>query len=403
MDSNGTQAGLMNATTVILLAGGLLLAPLLVVAEILRRRHVMLWLPGYWRSRREAEAAGAGPTHVMFCFVDHFEPGWKRPGQEVEAQRVARWSSDYPAMARQFRDADGRHPCHTFFYPEEEYREEHLSALSELCAQGFGEIEVHLHHDRDTEEGLRAKLMPFVDVLHRQHGALPVDPVTGKVVWGFIHGNWCLDNSRPDGRWCGVNNELIVLKECGCYADFTMPSAPSDTQTSIVNSLYYATDDPLKPKSHDSGLPVQVGRPAQGDLLMVQGVLGFDWSSRKFGILPRIENSDVRAGQPPTPARVDQWVRLAPRVRGRPDWRFIKVHTHGAPEGQAKVLLGGPIQRMHEHLTSRYNDGRNHVLHYVSAREMYNIIKAAEAGKSGNPNAYRDFLLPAPRFRRRAQ
>ena len=28
-------------------------------------------------------------------------------------------------------------------------------------------------------------------------------------------------------------------------------------------------------------------------------------------------------------------------------------------------------------------------------REMYNIIKAAEAGKSGNPNDYRDFVLPA--------
>jgi hypothetical protein len=27
---------------------------------------------------------------------------------------------------------------------------------------------------------------------------------------------------------------------------------------------------------------------------------------------------------------------------------------------------------------------------------MYNIIKAAEAGKSGNPNDWRDFELPPP-------
>jgi hypothetical protein len=27
---------------------------------------------------------------------------------------------------------------------------------------------------------------------------------------------------------------------------------------------------------------------------------------------------------------------------------------------------------------------------------MYNIIKAAEAGKDGNPNAWRDFELPVP-------
>lgn len=400
MVSNGTQAVGMSGSLWLILAVGMLLAPLVAVAEILRRRHVMLWLPGYLRSRREAEAAPQGPTHVMFCFVDHFEPGWKRPGPEIEAQRVARWYRDYPSMARQFRDADGVHPRHTFFYPEEEYREEHLTLLADLCAQGFGEIEVHLHHDRDTAEGLRSKLLPFVERLHQQHGALPVDPATGKVVWGFIHGNWCLDNSRPDGRWCGVNNELIVLKECGCYADFTMPSAPSDTQTSTVNSLYYATDDPLRPKSHDRGVPVTVGGAPQGDMLMVQGVLGFDWSSRKFGILPRIENSDVRAGQPPTPARVDQWVRLAPQVRGRPEWRFIKVHTHGAPEGQAEALLGAAIRRMHERLTGRYNDGKRFVLHYVSAREMYNIIKAAEAGKIGSPNDFRDFVLPRPGFRR---
>ncbi len=43
-----------------------------------------------------------------------------------------------------------------------------------------------------------------------------------------------------------------------------------------------------------------------------------------------------------------------------------------------------------------YNDGQRHVLHYVTSREMYNIIKAAEAGKCGDPNAWRDFELPPP-------
>jgi hypothetical protein len=35
-------------------------------------------------------------------------------------------------------------------------------------------------------------------------------------------------------------------------------------------------------------------------------------------------------------------------------------------------------------------------LHYVTAREAYNIVKAAEAGKAGDPNAYRDFEVPPP-------
>jgi hypothetical protein len=33
------------------------------------------------------------------------------------------------------------------------------------------------------------------------------------------------------------------------------------------------------------------------------------------------------------------------------------------------------------------------VLHYASVREAYNIIKAAEAGKTGDPDQYRNFVI----------
>ena len=45
-------------------------------------------------------------------------------------------------------------------------------------------------------------------------------------------------------------------------------------------------------------------------------------------------------------------------------------------------------------LERTYDNPENGLLHYVSAREMYNIIKAAEAGKSGNPGKYRDYEIP---------
>ena len=51
---------------------------------------------------------------------------------------------------------------------------------------------------------------------------------------------------------------------------------------------------------------------------------------------------------------------------------------------------------MHDHLERSYNDGQRHVLHYVTAREVYNIIKAAEHGRQGNPGEYRDYILPRP-------
>lgn len=60
------------------------------------------------------------------------------------------------------------------------------------------------------------------------------------------------------------------------------------------------------------------------------------------------------------------------------------------------TLLGDAADAMFSHLETAYNDGERYVLHYVTAREVYNIIKAAEAGRSGNPNDYRDYLLPPP-------
>lgn len=365
-----------------------------VVAREFKRKNADIWLGSYLRRRLPERPAG--PVHVMFCFVDHFEPKWGRPSADVEERRVQAWCERYERMASRHRDADGVAPQHTFFYPEEEYEKPHLDKLEALCRRGYGEIEVHLHHDNDTANGLREKIRRFGAILHERHGALPRDPATGELKFGFIHGNWALDNSRPDGRWCGVNDEIRVLAELGCYADFTLPSAPSDTQTAKINSIYYATDDPHKPCSHNHGVDVEVGRKESGDLMIVQGPLALNWRRRKWGLVPRIENSDVRASSPPTDDRVDLWVRQHIHVQGRPEWVFVKVHTHGAQENDMETLLGAPADAMFSYLEKAYNDGKRHVLHYVNARELYNIAKAAEQGCQGNPSDFRDHVLPRP-------
>src|SRR3546814_6907349 len=79
-------------------------------------------------------------------------------GLERQRARVDRWCRDYRAMAGRHRDADGRPPQHGFFYPEEEYLEEHLAKIESLCRDGYGEIEVHLHHDNDTEDNFRSSI-----------------------------------------------------------------------------------------------------------------------------------------------------------------------------------------------------------------------------------------------------
>jgi hypothetical protein len=375
-----------------------LLAATLVL--YVRQRNVGVWLASYLRQDWRAPAPAGVTKHLMFCFVDHYEPRWEAPAYATECARVARWRKQYPALCEGLHDADGRAPVHTFFYPEEEYRPEHLDALVELCELGLGEIEIHLHHDRDTERGLREKLRRFTRTLVDRHGALPTDPASGQPRWSFIHGNWALDNSHPTGFGCGVDNELQVLREEGCYADFTFPAAPDPCQTSTINSIYYATDDPHAGKSHDSGERVRVGGGAAGDLMLIQGPLGFAWRNRRYGLLPRIENADVRSSHPPTPDRIDAWVSTGIHVQGRPEWVFVKVHTHGAQERDMDTLLGAPMRRAFEYLGRRYNDGREWKLHYVSAREAYNIAKAAEAGLAGDPHRYRDHVIARPAYRR---
>lgn len=366
---------------------------------VLKKKNMDMWFFPYIKSLFNRPKVKE-PIHVMFCFVDHYEPQWQNDDIEIERARVDRWYKDYPLMAEQHRDADGCMPTHCFFYPEEEYRYEHLAKLSDMCYRGFGEIEIHLHHDNDTPENFTKIMTNFAKTLHEDHGALPVHPETGQIMYAFIHGNWALDNSLPSGRWCGIDNEIRLLKETGCYVDMTLPSAPSAAQTSKVNSIYYATGIDGQCKSHDTGVDVEVGVEQKGDLMLIQGPLGVNLKWRTAKGIPHIESADVRKKIPPIKSRIDQWVSSHIHVKGRPEWIHIKVHTHGTQEEDMDTLLGQSRHDMHNYLESKYNDGVNYILHYVSAREMYNITKAAEAGKNGNPNDYRDYILPKPQFKK---
>lgn len=388
--------------TILISTAAIFFAALLaLVVNELRKRHVGIWIGSFVRQKWRSRPAPGVTRHLMFCFVDHYEPQWERPSYQTECDRVARWRNDYPKLCEGRRDADGRAPIHSFFYPEEEYRTEHLDALVDLCRMGLGEIEIHLHHDHDTEAGLREKLSRFTELLASEHDALPRHPETGQPQWSFIHGNWALDNSHPSGEGCGVNNELVILREEGCYADFTLPSAPDPCQTRTINQIYYATDDPAQPKSHNTGQRVRVGGQPVGDLMIIQGPLGFMWANRKFGVIPRIENSDVRTSSPPMRARVDAWVDTGIHVQGKPEWIFVKVHTHGTQERDMETLLGDPMRDAFIYMEQRYNDGIDWKLHYVSAREMYNIVKAAEAGLLGDPGLYRDHVIGRPQYKPR--
>ena len=204
--------------------------------------------------------------------------------------------------------------------------------------------------------------------------------MTGEIVYGFIHGNWALCNSRPDRQWCGVDQELTVLLETGCYADFTLPSAPSACQTRTINSIYYAQDIPGRTKSHDVGIRARVGQRAPEDhLLMIQGPLGLDWHSRKLGLIPRIENGDIHEGRPATWRRMQMWLNAGVHVAGAPNRKFVKLHTHGCKDGNIDTWLGPAMQRFHEELAAAARADSRFRYHYVTAWEMARLVHETEA------------------------
>ena len=376
---------------------GIFGACLLVFLEM-RRKHLHLWLGSYLSQRsigRQArrDALPRAPIHVLFCMVDHFEPISAGSTPEIERARMQDWLVRYPALAKRHRDSNGRPVQHSWFYPGEAYHPEYLNNLVELCQQGIGEIELHLHHGHDTEASLKKKIGDAI-VLFEKHGALRLQRGATHPVYAFIHGNMALDNSRNDPQYCGVNGELSVLRETGCYADFSLPTAPCESQSNMVNTIYYATDDPDAPKSFDRGEEVVMNGTPSGDLMMIPGPLTFNWSSRKWGLIPRIENGEIQGSNLPTTERIRLWVDTHIHVKGQPEWVFVKVSCHGAEDRSREALLGQVAEEMYSELEARYRGGL-YRLHYVTARELFNVIKAAEAGKSGNPTEYYDYVLSA--------
>jgi len=345
--------------------------------RLARKKNIDIIALGYFKRKREAFD---GTRHVFFCFVDHFEPLWFGADRQTGIERTEDWRVGYPDLVDGFRDNGGNPPQHVFFYPEEEYIPECLEKLAEIERRGYGEVEIHLHHDNDTSEGFREKIEGFRDKLAYDHGLLRKDPSSGRLVYGFIHGNWALDDSGEDGRFCGVRDEITILRETGCYADFTYPSAPHPSQPPMTNRIYYATDEPGRPKSHHKGIDTAYNVRPSGDLLLINGPLTLNWRRRRAGIIPSVENGDITLINPGMPDRVDRWIKTAIAVKGFPKWNFVKIHTHGAQENNSKLLLSSAGAQMYADLLDRYNDGERYILHFVTAWQMYRCIDVLERG-----------------------
>jgi hypothetical protein len=358
-----------------------------VLARI-RDKNLHTWLADYGRHLvRRARSSHDGPSHLLFALCDHYEPLWGGAPEDVGRARVDEWAARYAALG-EFRDSNGRPPRHGWFFPGEEYRPHFLDQLGHLVRGGYGEVEFHLHHDGDTAETLAPRIEQHLKTF-AEHGHISRD-AKGRFQWAFIHGNWSLANGRPDRKWCGVDDELLLLHKLGCYVDLTFPSAPDPCQPDKVNQIYWPTGDLSKRRSYEHGARAKVGEHFTDRVLMITGPL----SLAPKGVGVRLENGALTGDDPPSAARVATWVDQRIHVEGRPEWIFVKVHTHGAIEKTAASLLGEGGRNLHSALAHHAGEGMS--LHYVTAREMFNVARAAMDGKSGDPSAYFDYVIEPP-------
>jgi hypothetical protein len=142
--------------------------------------------------------------------------------------------------------------------------------------------------------------------------------------------------------------------------------------------------DTADSKSYESGQEATFNK-VNDDFLIFQGPLSFSLDlSIEYGA---VENYAL-----PTPKRIRKWMDSNIHVNGKPEWVFIKVYSHGI---QSDSIINSHLDSMLSDLDEEVV-ARSAKLHFMTAREAYNVVKAAEAGLSGNPEEYRDFVIDKP-------
>ncbi len=362
------------------------------------------WLPSYaWQ--RVTRSTPRGNVHLIFALADHFEPsitpenGSVRAPYSEQERRVEHWCAEYPRAVDRWRDNEGQRFAHTYFYPAEQYDRNLVDRLAGHCHSGWGELEIHLHHGMDapdTSENTHRQLVAFRDALVRNHGSLCFLDGSADPRYAFVHGNFTLANSAR-GYACGVDNEMEVLAATGCYADFTLPTAAfHPAQVAKINSLYECSLPLNTQAPHRKGRALRVGRSPQIFPINVQGPLMLDFDLQARNGFARFENAALTGSNPPGLRRLRLWKKAAISVQGRPEWLFIKIHCHSMDPHQRESVMGEFMQRFLSELTEGAKE-RREIIHFVTARQMVNIIWAACDGHEGNPGDYRDYRLKLAR------
>ncbi len=360
------------------------------------------WLVRYPFSRTKSflEQNLFEKKHIIFTIANHFEPSWNPNGGLLPLDIREKRLDEYYKLAKNIgdtlQDSDGTKFRHTNFYPAEQYHKPILDKLAEMQSEGLGEVEVHLHHGvekPDTAENLRNALVEFRDILAERHKCLSRLDGVGKPMWAFVHGNLALGNSCG-GNFCGVDEEMQILAETGCYVDMTLPAAPEQAQVAMLNQIYEVGLPFNEPIPHRTGKKVKVRGNSPLLPLIFTGPLVFNWTRKIKGLpVPRIDDGALVANQVSDLSRLRRWLSANVTVQGRSDWVFVKLYCHGFFDEDQSACIGEGAKKFFGEIIENGEKTNNYKVHFATAREAFNIVSAAIDGKKGSPNQYRNYRL----------
>ena len=362
------------------------------VLQRLQNKRLERWL-GRWatqavgqRLRRVAEnrTLGSRPRHLLFAFCDHYEPLWgRRVGRDRRRARARAGIEGYPQLGAAVSRRRRPPPAPLVLLSRASSTARRTSTRSAVWrAAGFGEVELHLHHDGDTAERA-ARTLARVSRQRTRSTAIFRAARTAGCATPFIHGNWCLANARRDGRWCGVDDELRCCSRPAATPTSrsrprpTSPSPASSTRSTGRTAISVArgrTNEDVGPRRRAHARPHPDDRgPARADSAR-------RWA-RACASRTRRSPRTIRRRR----SALRTWVAQDIHVAGRPEWVFVKVHTHGAPEPQAADAARRGRSRAASRAHARYNDGSDWV---ASLRDRARDVQRRprrHGGRMGNP------------------
>lgn len=358
--------------------------------------------------------------HIIYMHADHFEPG--SCSLDICNERLKIWTNDlkklkikpslfvFPSLLMDYRDGK-------IITRPSSLTPTIIKYLKPMENNG-ADINLHIHHERWTTSSVTTE--PWITLLREKkvtdEQMLITHIIDVKKVfedvgidmtsWGFVHGMWGLNAS--DTRVCNIENEIIILKEYGCFGDFTFPAGRPRCTPDM--SGIFSVPNRIGKKIYNAGFKLKKGKnilqeqknflifyPTESyfyisldGLLINRGKSAYYYGSilkpDTFG-----ENGKTIGALCPEDSLeiIQEWI-LSSMIIDRT--LIIKTHSHSMSnmfwdfddkmENQSPLFQVNHVERMD--MLDKAIDERHIGMHYLTARQLNAFCIQIDKGESAS-------------------